>query len=249
MKELHLDLLKWTLGWEAVLLLFLFVHLTRFFWKNKDLEVTLGFLLILSLLITATYYDWSQTFEAVRIKSWILLILFFLTALSPYTAFAMKKLFLPRSIRRFIARGGPLDEVVITCEVLSQEKVGALIAVERRNSLKTYANRGVSIDSKVKRQLLVSLFAPNTPTHDGGVIVVGDRIAACSAIFPLSNRNIPGLKIGTRHRAALGLSEQTDALLVIVSEETGKISLAREGKLYHDIAVKKLRSLARKLMT
>ncbi len=249
MQELDSNLIRWTLGWEGFLLLFLFVHLALFFKKNRNLEVTLGSLVILGLLISSDYYDLFRSFDVLRIKSWTLLTLLCLTALSPYTAFFLKKFFLPKQIRRFLARGGPLDEIAITCEVLAQEKVGALIAVERRNSLKTYANRGVSIDSKVKRQLLVSLFAPNTPTHDGGVIIVGDRIAACSAIFPLSNRNIPGLKLGTRHRAALGLSEQTDALLVIVSEETGKISLAREGKIHHDISVKKLKHLARRLMT
>jgi diadenylate cyclase len=100
----------------------------------------------------------------------------------------------------------------------------------------------------VKRQLLVSLFAPNTPTHDGGAIIIGDRIAACSTIFPLSNKNIPGIKLGTRHRAALGLSEETDCLVIVVSEETGKISLMRDGRIYHDIPVKKLKREIKRLV-
>src|SRR5258708_1253311 len=141
--EINSELLKWSLFCEGFLVLFLFVHIARFFWKHKNLEVTVGFLILLSALTALRFYDWGDSLEITKIKSWTLLTLFFLIALSPYEGFFLKKFFLPKHIRKFIARGGPLDEVAITCEVLSQEKVGALIAVERRNSLKTYINRGV----------------------------------------------------------------------------------------------------------
>jgi diadenylate cyclase len=248
MKPEDLNALKLTLAWESFLILFLFVNLIVFFWRHKTLETLFYSLLLLAGLIAIKFREWSDPITVINIKSWGLLTVFFLVALSPYLGFILRKFFLPKHLRKFLARGGPLDEIVVTCEVLSHEKVGALIAVERRDSLKQFSGRGVSIDSKVKRQLLVSLFAPNTPTHDGGVVITGDRIAACSTIFPLSHKNIHGMKLGTRHRGALGLSEETDALVIIVSEETGKISIARDGKLHYDISLKHLSKLIRKLI-
>jgi len=238
---MNVELLKWTLIGEGLLLLFLSIQLILFFYRHRDLEVTLSFLSLLALLALQRFYELDESFKAVWVKDSFLLALFFTIALWPFLAFFLKRIFRPARIRRFLARNGPLDELLISLEVLQQEHVGALIAIERRNPLKSTIQKGVMIDSRVKRQLLVSLFAPNTPTHDGGVILSGDRIAACAAIFPLSQRQVGSLKLGTRHRAALGLSEQTDALVVVVSEETGTLSVCYRGRLSRGLDEDRLR--------
>jgi diadenylate cyclase len=119
--------------------------------------------------------------------------------------------------------------------------VGALIVIERRDGLKTYIENGVRLDSAVSYDLLVTLFAPGTPLHDGAVIVSGERIAAASCFLPLSLRESLSKRFGTRHRAAIGITEETDALAIVVSEERGTISMARDGELLDELDAKSLR--------
>ncbi|HOD12187.1 MAG TPA: diadenylate cyclase CdaA [Candidatus Omnitrophota bacterium] len=123
-----------------------------------------------------------------------------------------------------------LDEMSASVYKLAQRKIGCLIALERETKLKTYIDSGVAIDGKVSSELIQSIFVTTSPLHDGGIIIRNDRILAAACLFPLSeNINLSKI-IGTRHRAALGLSEQTDAIVVMVSEETGNISIATEGR-------------------
>lgn len=123
-----------------------------------------------------------------------------------------------------------LDEMSASVYKLAQRKIGCLIALERETKLKTYIDSGVAIDGKVSSELIQSIFVTTSPLHDGGIIIHNDRILAAACLFPLSeNINLSKI-IGTRHRAALGLSEQTDAIVVMVSEETGNISIATEGR-------------------
>jgi diadenylate cyclase len=121
------------------------------------------------------------------------------------------------------------DEIFDTVSRLSKRRHGCLIAVERETKLDAFIESGIVIDGKVSSELLQSIFIPGTPLHDGGVVIRGERIAASSCLFPLSENPSVGKTVGTRHRAALGLTEHTDALVVLVSEETGEISLAFEG--------------------
>jgi len=123
-----------------------------------------------------------------------------------------------------------LEEITGAAYKLSQKKVGGLIAIERETKLKTYIESGVPLDSKISSELLQSIFMPQSPLHDGGVITRGDRIVAASCLFPLSENPNFSKIIGTRHRAALGLTEQTDAIVVLVSEETAEISVAADGR-------------------
>jgi diadenylate cyclase len=122
-----------------------------------------------------------------------------------------------------------VDEIYDTVYHLSKRKSGCLIAIEREMKLDLYVESGIVIDGKVSSALLQSIFRPGTPLHDGGVVIRGERVAASSCLFPLSDNPNLGKTVGTRHRAALGLSEHTDALIVLVSEETGEISIAFEG--------------------
>lgn len=136
-----------------------------------------------------------------------------------------------------------VSEIVLAVTSLSARRVGALVVLERREGLKTYIENGSQIDASVSYELLVTLFAPGTPLHDGAVIVSGDRIAAAASFLPLSLKEGLPKRFGTRHRAAIGISEETDALAILVSEERGTISLARAGELQEDLDAKSLRDL------
>ena len=123
---------------------------------------------------------------------------------------------------------------------MSKERIGALIAIEREASLSELTENGITIDAELNSYLLESIFFPKSALHDGGVVVRDDRIVAASCLFPLSQNPEIDKRLGTRHRAALGLSEETDALVLVVSEETGKISTASGGKLSFDLSLEQL---------
>lgn len=127
--------------------------------------------------------------------------------------------------------GKLVEELVRAAEQLSSTRTGALIVIERETGLGEYVESGVRMDSMVSAELLLNLFVPNTPLHDGAVVVRGNRIAAAACFLPLSENPNLSKKLGARHRAALGVSEQSDAVALIVSEETGRIALATNGRL------------------
>lgn len=124
-----------------------------------------------------------------------------------------------------------VDEVVKAAGMMAANRVGALIVLERNTGLEEFIDAGIRLDALVSAELLVNTFVPQTPLHDGAVIIRGDRVAAAACVLPLSESPYLDKKLGTRHRAGLGITEESDALAVIVSEETGTIALASEGIL------------------
>ena len=139
-----------------------------------------------------------------------------------------------RLLRRFFTRleeSQVAEEIAQAAEELARSKVGAIIAIEREVGLGEYADTGTELQARVSAPLINTIFAPYSPIHDGAVIVRGDMIIAAGAILPLTQFPVSDKSMGTRHRAALGLSEETDALVVVVSEETSQISLAFRGRL------------------
>ncbi|MBR5467620.1 MAG: diadenylate cyclase CdaA [Firmicutes bacterium] len=136
-----------------------------------------------------------------------------------------------------------VDEVVRACEKMSAVKTGALILIEREVPLGDLERTGISIDAVVTNQLLVNIFEKNTPLHDGAVIIKNNRVAAATCFLPLTDSNDVSKDLGTRHRAGIGASEVSDADVVIVSEETGAISLARGGVLYRRLTPETLKSM------
>jgi diadenylate cyclase len=133
-------------------------------------------------------------------------------------------------------------DIVLAATTLSSRRIGALIVIERLQGLRTYVENGIALDAVLSFDLLINVFTPETPLHDGAVIVQEDRIAAAACFLPLSSN--PGLAkdLGTRHRAALGISEETDAVAVVISEETGIISLACDGEIVRELDGKTLRN-------
>ncbi len=140
-----------------------------------------------------------------------------------------------------------LGEIAKASVILSKKKIGALIAIEREIGLRRYVESGVTIDSQVTSEIINSIFTPRSPLHDGGIIISEHRIEAAACLFPLTqNPNVPKT-MGTRHRAALGLSEETDAVVIVVSEETGTISAAAGGKITEDVEHRNLAKMLEKL--
>ena len=128
-----------------------------------------------------------------------------------------------------------VEEIVRACQALAQRRVGALVAIERDVQIDEFVEQGTPLDAELSRDLLISLFLPYSPLHDGAVVVRRGRVATAGCILPLAMRgNVPGA-VGTRHRAAIGITEETDALVVVVSEETGKISLVAGGEIREDL--------------
>lgn len=136
-----------------------------------------------------------------------------------------------------------MTEIVEAAANLSRDKVGALIVIEQETGLNDYIETGVKIDAALSSQLLENIFVVNTPLHDGAVIIRGDRIASAASFLPLTENYKLSKQLGTRHRAALGISENSDAIVVIVSEETGNISLAINGKLTRDYTKERLKNI------
>ncbi|GAB4520481.1 MAG: diadenylate cyclase CdaA [Anaerolineae bacterium] len=138
-----------------------------------------------------------------------------------------------------------IDEVVQAAERLSERRHGALIVLQRNSSLQEYIRTGIPLSSNVNSQILLTIFWPKTELHDGAAIINNDgRIAAAACVLPLTaNRNLPSRKMGTRHRAALGISEVSDALCVVVSEETGKIAITNGGRMVSRLEIERLRTI------
>lgn len=211
---------------------------------TRAMQISIG------LVILGSTFFIARAFELPALEAISREILF-------YLPFAVIVLF-QSEIRRGLARmggnplasffrrrsgNGALGEVVKACEMLSSKRIGALVAMERSQSLRLYEEEAKPVDAIATAELLVSIFTPGGPLHDGAVIIREDRIAAAGAVLPLAESADPALGHGTRHRAALGLSDESDAIVVVVSEENGSIAVAAEGKLTENVTRESLLAL------
>jgi diadenylate cyclase len=214
----------------------------RFVRGTRGAPVVTGFLVVfLTLLIVTRLLQ-------LEVLQWIL------GAFSAFLAVAVVVIFQPE-LRRMLAELGNLPlfatageqreniEVIIqTCERLADVKIGALIAIEQSIQLQEAVESGIVVDCEATPEMLETIFFPNNAIHDGGVIIKGDRIAYAACIFPLTQRQDLSKSLGTRHRAAIGLSEETDAIVVAISEETGAISYAYKGQFVRGVTLEALRA-------
>jgi len=232
--------------WRAVLeILILTVgiyYCFRFVRGTRGAPVVTGFLVVL------------LTFVLVSFLLQLKVLQYLLGAFTAYFVLAILVIFQPE-LRRMLAELGNLPlfatvheqreniEVIIqTVERLSEVRIGALIAIEQSIQLQEAVESGILVDCEATPEMLETIFFPNNAIHDGGVIIKGDRIAYAACIFPLTQRQDLSKSLGTRHRAAIGLTEETDAVVVAVSEETGAISHAYKGQLVRGVSLEALRS-------
>lgn len=211
---------------------------------TRAMQISIG------LLILGSTFFIARAFELPALEAISREILF-------YLPFAVIVLF-QAEIRRGLARMGgnplaaffrrdhnevPVAVIVNACEVLASKRIGALIAIEGAQTLRAYEEGAKPIDANATAELLVSIFTPGGPLHDGAAIIRGARIVAAGAFLPLTDAADPALAHGTRHRAALGLSEESDALVIVVSEENGSIAVAVEEKLTENLTRESLLEL------
>ena len=133
-----------------------------------------------------------------------------------------------------------MDDILLAVRQMAEQKTGALIVIEGDIGLRTFIESGVALDARVSRDILCSIFQPGGVLHDGAVIIQGDRVSAAACFLPLTTNPALSRQLGTRHRAAIGVTEETDALAVVVSEETGQISVAARGDLESDVNIERL---------
>jgi len=234
---------------DLLLVALIFYYLLLLIRGTREVQILIGL-----LVLVAVYYI-AQTLELRALETTLQNFFIFLPV-------AIIVLF-QHEIRRALARFGstPLwgfpdqkkvattfNEVVLAASTLSERKVGALIVIERHEGLRNYVENGIVLDAVVSLDLLINLFTPGTPTHDGAVIIQGERIAAAACFLPLTQNPELSKEFGTRHRAALGISEETDALVVVVSEETGTMSVAFNGEVHRPLESRDLKILLHKLL-
>lgn len=230
-----------SIGSQIVVLAVFFYYIFLFFRGTRGAQVLVGLVLLLVVLIGLT-----QMFQLDALH-------FILRQFSFYLVVAVLVIFQPE-IRRALAELGrqpvfvasvdrrtAVDHIVQAVVLLAEHRVGALIAVEREIGTRAIQESGTRLEAKLDPALLASIFFPHTPLHDGGAIVRGNRIVAAGCVFPLSQKMELQRQWGTRHRAAVGLSEETDAVVVVVSEETGTISVAYRGRLARGLDEERLR--------
>ena len=226
---------------QIVILAILYYFIFLFFRGTRGAQVLIGFVLLLAVLI-----GFTRVFGLSELN-WLLSRTSFIFGI------ALLVIFQPE-IRRALAELGKqsifaanrekhniVDHVVQAVILLANQRIGALIAIEREIGTRAIQETGTKLDAPVVAELISSIFFPHTPLHDGGLIISGNRMAAASCVFPLSQNEDLHRKLGTRHRAAVGLSEETDAVVVIVSEESANISVSYRGRLSQGLDEDRLR--------
>ncbi|MGA2854462.1 MAG: diadenylate cyclase CdaA [Verrucomicrobiota bacterium] len=240
-EQIHIQDL-WRPALEILILAVLIYFVFKFVRGTRGWPVVIGFVVVLLALTAVTIV------LDLKVLRWIF------GSASVFIAVGALVIFQPE-LRRMLGELGNLPlfataseqreniEVVIqTAERLAEVKIGALIAIEQSIQLYEAVESGVRVDCDATPEMLETIFFPNNAVHDGGVIIKGDRIAYAACIFPLTQRQDLNKSLGTRHRAAIGLSEETDAVIVVVSEETGMISHAYKGQLVRGVTLEELRS-------
>jgi diadenylate cyclase len=236
------------LDWKDVLQILLVAggiyYMLRLLARTGAIQMLIGVLLFVGIYFLARLFE-------------LQLVLYVLENLFRYGAIAALIIFQPE-LRNGLARIGRarsfrflsnlqqrelVDEVVEAVERLARGRIGAIIALEREAKLEDYAETGTTLQARVEADLLVSIFSPYGPLHDGAVLISGDTIIAAGVILPLTQLPVTDKSLGTRHRAALGLSEETDAIVLVVSEESAIVSVVQGGHIEREVDVERLRAV------
>ncbi len=247
---IHMPRIRITDIIEVLIISFLIYHLMVWVRGTKAWSLLKGLIVILGFLLLAAIFNMS-TILWIAEKSLSMMVIAIVVVLQPELRRALEQLGQKNILFSFMntdsGRAGgrysdhTIDEIVKASFAMGRVKTGALMVLERNESLAEYEKTGIAIDAAVSSQLLINIFEHNTPLHDGAVIFRGDRIVSATCYLPLSdNRNL-SKALGTRHRAGVGISEATDSLTVIVSEENGKVSVAYGGNLYTSLTQEGLR--------
>ncbi|MFC1593754.1 diadenylate cyclase CdaA [Candidatus Omnitrophota bacterium] len=218
---------------EIIILWFIFYHMLVFFQGRRAFQVLRGIIiLVVAFLLFQTLR--LDTLGWLLTKFFAISIVGILVIFQPELRYGLARLGQHQLFSMFLKEeeiSVLVAKITAAIEIFSKNKIGSLIAIARESQLKTFEESGIKLNCEVSSEILQSIFMKGSPLHDGGIIIHGERIVSAVCLFPLTENPHLSKTIGTRHRAAIGLSEQTDAVVIVVSEETGKISLALNGKL------------------
>lgn len=232
----------WRDAFEILVLAFCIYQLYRAFRATRGAQILVGLGLILVVLALATQLfqfeviGWIIT-RSVAVLAFALLVIFQPELRNALARLGSSRLFSFSSKRRLAFVERLADAVVI----LSKKRIGALFAIERDISLKEQLETGVVLDAEFTSELAMSVFFPKSPLHDGGMIIADDRVAGAACVFPVTEKEMRDRSTGLRHRAAIGLTERTDSIAIVVSEETGSISISENGNLQRNLTQKQFR--------
>lgn len=245
--------IRWTDIVEIIILSFLIYHILVWIKNTKAWSLLKGILVIAVFILFAAYFEMNTILWIVN-NLFSVAVTAVVVILQPELRRAVEELGRKNIISSIIPitvgrgpEGGrfsdkTINEIVKACVEMGRARTGALIVMEKDESLTDYERTGIEIDGVVTSQLLINIFEHNTPLHDGAVIVRGDRVTSATCYLPLSDNMRLSKELGTRHRAGVGISEVTDSLTIIVSEETGKISVAYGGDLERNVDAEQLRA-------
>jgi diadenylate cyclase len=237
-----------TPGWtdliEILIVAFLLYRILLVIQRTRAMQIMLGVVLV------AMLYGFARLLDLILVRT-LLEAAFQYGAIAALVVFqpelraALARLGRNRMIRAFQRLQGSrvVEELVDATERLARARHGAIIAIEQRASLEEYAMTGSAVEAPVTAEMLVTIFTPYSPLHDGAVLIGGDRIRCAGAILPLTQSPIQDRSLGTRHRAALGLSEETDAIVLVVSEESSQVAVAQGGTLERNVDAERLRAI------
>ena len=245
--------IRWTDIVEIIILSFLIYHILVWIKNTKAWSLLKGILVIAVFILFAAYFEMNTILWIVN-NLFSVAVTAVVVILQPELRRAVEELGRKNIISSIIPitvgrgpEGGrfsdkTINEIVKACVEMGRARTGALMVMEKDESLTDYERTGIEIDGVVTSQLLINIFEHNTPLHDGAVIVRGDRVTSATCYLPLSDNMRLSKELGTRHRAGVGISEVTDSLTIIVSEETGKISVAYGGDLERNVDAERLRA-------
>ena len=249
---LHIPAVGWT-DIVEILIIAVLVYYTILWVKNtRAYSLLKGFLFIIAFVVLAALFNMTTILWIVQNVTSIAVIAL-IVILQPELRTAMEKLGQKNifaALFREGFRGGDglfsdktISEIVRACVAMARVKTGALIVIRQNTPLREWERTGIDLDAVVSSQLLINIFEHNTPLHDGAVIVRGNRVVAATCYLPLSDNMELSKQLGTRHRAGVGISEVTDSVTIIVSEETGQVSVAQGGKLIRNVSSTQLREI------
>src|SRR5437867_3657277 len=240
---LHVSQFSWLDVVDILIVAFIVYQLLQFIRGTHAVQLGLGCLVLVILY-------WASQWFNLGTVNWLL------RTFLPYVVFGIIVVF-QTEIRKVLAHLGKtpllgafattrteevIDEIVLAATTLAAQRTGAILVIEREMGLRSYIETGIALDAYVTYDLLISIFNPGTPLHDGAVIIQGNRVAAAACFLPLTVNPQLSRELGSRHRAAIGVTEDTDALAVVVSEETGVISLVVSGRIRRELDAASLKS-------
>jgi diadenylate cyclase len=233
---------------EVIIITVMINYLLSFFWHTKSMDLVLGFFAFLLILAASSWFD-LPVLHRIMVLIGNVLVIAIIVIFQPELRVALSKLSLKGRRQREITEFDKfLDQLANSVYRMSEKRVGALIAIEHVDSLDEYAQKAVMLNSEFSPELLETIFSTNTPLHDGAVILRDTTILASAVILPLvEDPSQLAKSMGTRHRAGLGLSHMTDALIIVVSEETGKVSIAREGIMTRGVKIDRFKGIIRSI--